>query len=185
MKGQSRLILSILIFIFQYQLGYSQFLLGVGAVYGDDIQEPGMNVRATYFTHERICFGPEFTIFQSHQVQKDGEDIELNLWEVNFNGHYVFELTHHLGIFPLVGLNISREREEIESPDESLVLRETAWGVNLGFGAHYGVGRFLFFAEYDYLFSDLSQSSFIGGVAFIIDPKKFKEKGEGHRLHKK
>lgn len=94
-----------------------------------------------------------------------GEEAEIGLWEINFNTHYIFEVGEGLGVYPLTGLNFSREVEKVEGHSDVV---ESVVGLNLGFGAHYEKNRLLFYAEYDRLISDLGQNSFTVGVLFIL-----------------
>lgn len=142
-------------------------------MYGDDIEEFGLNFRAYTFVNDKICFGPEITVFGNHDTVISGEEAELGLWEVNFNAHYIFEAAEGLGIYPVAGLNYSRERERVEGHDD---LIEDAFGVNLGMGLHYEVNKMVFYTEYDRLFSNLHQNSFTIGVLFHL--------GKKHKAHK-
>lgn len=153
----------------------AQLLVGGGPLYGDDIQELGANLRLYTFIGDKICFGPEFTAFGKHDATIDGEQAELSLWEVNFNGHYIFEVGEGLGLYPVAGLNYSKETETIEGHDDVV---EDALGVNLGFGVHYELNKLILYTEYDRLFSDLSQNSFTIGVLFHLG-KKHGSKKEG------
>ncbi|MCE7997189.1 MAG: porin family protein [Roseivirga sp.] len=154
----------------------AQLLVGGGPLYGDDIEEVGSNLRLYTFIGDKICFGPEFTAFGKHDTMIDGEQAELGLWEINFNGHYIFEVGEGLGLYPVAGLNYSKERETIEGHDDVV---EDALGVNLGFGVHYELNRFILYTEYDRLFSDLRQNSFTVGILFHLG-KKHETKKEGH-----
>ena len=148
------------------------YSIGIAGVYGDDIQEPGFNLRAYYnLKNERICFGPEFTLFKNHIEEHGNGEIELSLFELNFNVHYIFEISEKFGVYPLTGLNFSREREEPSAVSEESVTEEK-WGLNLGFGAHYPVRDFTFFVEYDHLFSDLNQNTYTAGVFYTFGRKE-------------
>lgn len=160
-----RLIFILLISFCFVQQGMSQLLLGGGPLYGDDIEELGANLRVYTFIGDKICFGPEFTFFGKHDTMIDGEPAELGLWEINFNGHYIFEVNEGLGLYPVAGFNYSKETEMLEGHDDVI---EDAFGVNLGFGVHYEVNKFIFYTEYDRLFSDLRQNSFTIGVLFHL-----------------
>ncbi|MCG8389461.1 MAG: porin family protein [Cytophagales bacterium] len=141
------------------------YSVGIAGAYGDDIEEPGVNLRAYYnLKNDRICFGPEFTVFRTRSKTVGNEEEEVSLFEVNVNLHYIFELTEKLGVYPLTGVNFSREKVEVGSLEEA----EEEWGVNLGLGAHYAVGKFTVFTEYDHLFSELNQNSFLLGVFFTF-----------------
>ena len=76
-------------------------------------------------------------------------------------------------MYPLIGFNISRETEDIEGLGR--VAEETAYGLNVGAGAHYVLNKVLLFVEYDYLISDLHQNSF--QVGFLIHLGKKSEEG--------
>lgn len=49
-------------------------------LYGDDIEEPGANLRLYTFVGAKICFGPEFITFGKHETTIDGDSAELSLW---------------------------------------------------------------------------------------------------------
>ncbi len=89
------------------------FSVGLAGAYGDDIENFGINARAYINSNNhRFCIGPEFTYF-FQDTRVDGDDREeVNLFEVNFNGHYIFELTKKLGFYPLTGLNSARKKKK-------------------------------------------------------------------------
>jgi len=156
---------------------YSQSVsFGGGFIYGDDIKEPGINLRAYYnLPGNRVCFGPEYSTFLTHKEEIDGEDIKIDLYELNFNGHFIFEVTHKFAVYPFTGLNFSREKEEIEISGTIKTHTQKEFGLNLGFGAHYAYYDFAFFAEFGHLFSDLSQNSITIGVFYTLGKKSESE----------
>ena len=79
-----------------------------------------------------------------------------------------------MGVYPVVGLNYSQEKEEYTDTGEEETLKK--WGANLGIGTHYAVNKFTVFLEYDHLFSNLSQNTFILGVFYTFGEKS--EEGE-------
>ncbi|MFT7614084.1 MAG: hypothetical protein ACI9J3_003066 [Parvicellaceae bacterium] len=150
------------------------YSLGGALIYGNDIEEFGGHARAYYnMKNNKICFGPEFSQFSKKKVTIGGEEISERLREVNFNLHYIFELNESWGFYPLVGLNMSFVNEEIT--DISSIHTEThkaeEFGTNLGFGFHKNVNRWMFFGEFDRLFSDISQNSFLVGAFFTFGKK--------------
>lgn len=153
----------------------SQIIAGGGILYGEDIEEAGINLRAYTFIGDRICFGPELTLFNKHKTTIGGESAEIGLWEVNFNGHYIFEIGEGLGVYPLTGINFSREIERVEGHAD---VKEAVIGINAGFGAHYEKNKALFYVEYDRLISDLGQNSFTIGVLFHLGKKGRKSEGQ-------
>ena len=143
---------------------------GAGLAYGDDIKEPGINVRSYYnLANDKICFGPEFTYFKKRTDNSANEEIDISLFELNLNAHYIFEVTHKLGIYPIVGLNYSQEKEKYTDTEEEETIKK--WGMNAGVGTHYAVNKLTVFLEYDHLFSDLNQNTFILGVFYTFGKK--------------
>lgn len=160
-----RITLTIIFIFAAISTSNAQIIPGGGIIYGDDIEEVGINLRAYKFVNEKICFGPEFTLFNKHNTVIGGENAEIGLWEINFNAHYIFEIGEGLGVYPLTGVNFSREVEKVEGHSD---VKESVLGLNAGFGAHYEKNKLLFYAEYDRLISDLGQNSFTLGVLFIL-----------------
>ena len=143
--------------------------LGAAGIYGDDIKRAGVHLRGYYnLPGNRVCFGPEFSNFFKRTIEAGGEEATIRLRELNFNVHYVFHVAEGWGVYPLTGLNVSFESEEIEIAGESEKFNETAVGGNLGFGVHRSLHPWEIFAEYDRLFSDLSQNSFLIGAFFTF-----------------
>ncbi|MFT7237698.1 MAG: hypothetical protein ACI93L_001784 [Cyclobacteriaceae bacterium] len=144
--------------------------VGIAGIYGDDIKNGGLHVRGYYNVKgDRICFGPEFSRFIKTTETHNGETFERQLNEVNLNLHYVFELNHHWGLYPLTGLNISSENEVETTTKKEHSL--TKVGANLGLGVHRAIGQWILFGEYDHLFSTLSQNSILLGAFFTFGKK--------------
>ena len=59
--------------------------------------------------------------------------MERDLTEYNISAHFIFEVSHTTALFPLMGINYSREKETIGS----MVSSEEAFGLNLGGGEHW------------------------------------------------
>ncbi len=141
--------------------------LGVAAVYGDDIEQLGINTRFYLnSTNHRFCLGPEFSWFPTSSSTHNTETIEKDLIEFNFNAHVNLKLVNKLMFYPLAGLNYSREKEA-EFLSGVLEKQETyhEFGANLGMGLHYNLTQhWLLYVEYDHLFSNLSQNTFTAGV---------------------
>jgi len=141
----------------------AQIALGVGGTYGSDIDQFAPNFRAYYFPNEVICFGPEYSWFPSIE----SNEVKRQLTEFNLTGHYIFEVSHTMGVYPLTGLNYSREKETEHGEEETT----DAFGLNLGAGVHFAYGRVLPFAEYKYIFSDLSQHVISIGILIVLQEK--------------
>lgn len=154
-----------------YRATGQSYSVAAGAAYGDDIETVGFHTRAYYnFPNGKVCLGPEFTWFGTNDEVEGSLRTETSLWELNFNAHFVFELSHKVGFYPVLGLNFSREKEDFFVND---VFEEEEtfekWGVNAGAGFHYILNhKFIAFTEWDHLFSDLSQNTFTVGIFYTF-----------------
>lgn len=144
--------------------------LGGAVIYGDDIGEPGIHARGYYNSKNgKTCFGPEFSYFIESKETIGGEEISKQLSEINFNLHYILEFSEGWGAYPLIGINASFETEEItDLQGQKETHNKNAIGANLGAGIHRMEKKWIFFAEYDHLISDLSQNSFLIGAFFTF-----------------
>ncbi|MFT5819809.1 MAG: hypothetical protein ACI8ZM_001034 [Crocinitomix sp.] len=141
--------------------GFSQSLMfGVGGSYGADIQQFAPNFRIYYGLTEHICFGPEYSYFPS--IKHGDTDVQLS--EYGFVGHYIFEVKHIAGIYPLIGINYSVENEVHNEESHTT----SALGASMGLGVHFNFKNFLPFAEYKYITGKLSQSTFSVGLIYNL-----------------
>jgi len=143
-----------------HNINAQDFSIGAAGIYGDDIENGGIHLRGYYnLKGEHICFGPEYSYFFSRTENINGTEVTKKLSEVNFNIHYIFELDEKWGVYPLLGANVTFEKEEIELLNgEFIEEKETIYGANLGFGVHRSFGEWVVFAEYDHLFSTFGKN---------------------------
>jgi len=142
--------------------------VGGGLPYNFTTEQFGLNARAYYNIGKTICFGPEFVYFFPQTETIGDEEITKNTFEINFNIHYIFELTHHLGAYPVIGLNYTNEREEIELFDTKETINQDIFGANIGGGFHYGFKKATPFIEYVYIASELREHIVTAGLLFTI-----------------
>ena len=156
------LILSILTLIATDSIA-QRYSIGAAAVYGTEIESLGYQVRAYYNIHHKTCFGPELTYFPKTSHVIDGENTDVSLTEFNFNGHHHFNIgVKYLGVYPLAGLNWSREEEGEETNE--------AFGINIGAGLHYSKKKWTIFTEIIHLTGELSEQTILLG--FFYTPSK-------------
>ena len=142
---------------------------GIGPTVAASTSLSGVNSRVYYGVDERFCFGPELSFFP---YQKISDEYEVSLFEMNFNAHYVFEVAHHLGIYPLGGFNYTFENERSNFDSEEME-RHQAAGVNYGLGLHYAINRVLLFGEYKGVVGELNDEFFtLGAVILLRNPNK-------------
>ena len=145
------------------------WMVGLGPTTAPAPSLIGANARAYLGVSPVFCFGPEISIFP---YQETTEGYETSLIEANFNAHYVFEVAHRLGVYPLSGFNYTSERERLETNIEEIE-KENALGINYGLGMHYSSNQVLFFAEFKGVISRLSDEFFtVGAIVLLERPKK-------------
>lgn len=157
--------------------------VGGGPIGSLELGTPGINLR-TYYNHgEHVCGGIEASVFlpSRHHTLVDAEVTEY-LSEINLNIHYVFELTHHLGWYPVVGFNATRIRETVTGPwlTEADVHIVQAAGANLGGGLHGKFKRWSPYLEYKYVAGELADHFIAAGVVFTFSKREPDGSHESH-----
>ena len=143
------------------------FMAGLGPTYDFNNNAIGVNSRLYYGPTEVFCFGPEVSFFPYQQID---DQYEASILDLNLNAHYIFELSHKIGVYPLSGLNYTIEKERLvneSNPDE-----EKEIGLNYGLGAHYNLGKFFAFIEFKGIIGKLSDEFVTVGVIFNLSNKK-------------
>jgi len=159
-------ILIILLFIFPF-VGFSQGItFNLAGLYGFNFKHPGVHARIYYLVNEHICLGPEFSYFIPKIESRNQQDVITSLYEFNFNAHYQFEITEHLGIYPIFGYNYSIEVEK----EGQQITNHAASGLNFGAGFHIPLKYITLFAEYNYVFSfgNLDDHVLILGAFYLL-----------------
>ena len=144
--------------------------LGGGIPYNASKEHTGLNLRGYYNIGEQICFGPEFTVFFPKTVTHINEEIQTSIWEINFNAHYIFEVSEKLGMYPIIGFNYTREIEDITILSTGLTDKKTHQyiGLNIGGGFHLPQPKFVPFIEHEYVVGDLSDHIITVGLFFPL-----------------
>ena len=133
--------------------------IGGGLAYNGSQDVLGLNLRAYKNIGPKFCFGPEVILFAPIKKTINQHEVEKRILEFNVNAHYVFELDHHFGVFPIIGFNYTVEREKIFEANSEEFERENHdfFGLNLGAGLHCPFQHFIPFLEYEYVLSELKE----------------------------
>ncbi len=124
---------------------------GISTVVGD---HTGVNLRFHYFPSHKMCFGLESNLFpQNDHALSEG-------MEVTFNGHFIFELSHHWGVYPLVGAGWKNLKHE------------SGFRALTGGGFHGMYGRFAPYFEYIYSSGFEPEGIVIIGTFFTFELSK-------------
>ncbi|MFT6868074.1 MAG: hypothetical protein ACJA08_002924 [Cyclobacteriaceae bacterium] len=117
-------------------------------------EETGFNIRLHYFPSHKMCFGVETNFFPKTEM-----DLKNDM-EITFNGHFIFELGEHWGIYPLVGAGWKKTKED------------SGWRALTGGGFHGKYGIFQPYIEYIYNTGFKSEGAFIIGTFLTLEFKK-------------
>ena len=162
-KSDSSFILSLLLSCF---MGSAQqgWMIGGGPSLELDHDLLGINGRVFYGPNSQFCFGPEFTIFPYKEINGT---YELNIIDLNINGHFVFELSDALAVYPLSGINYTIENERLIANNEN-VERKSEFGFNYGLGMHYNLNHFFMILEFKGIAGQLSDEFVTAGLIFPL-----------------
>jgi len=134
------------LFLLITNTAYAQFSVGGGLVYGTEIENIGLNIRAGYQVTEAINANAGFSFFFA------GDGVSFNT--INLDGHYAFLNEEKIAAYGLAGLNIAITSFSIGFGSTSA----TEIGLNLGAGAKYQVSEQLdAFFELKYVISEFDQ----------------------------
>ena len=161
--------ISFMLLVCNIAIAQENFVIGVGSSLELDENIFGANLRAYYGVNKQFCFGPEVSYFPFQDID---EEYQLSIVDLNFNGHYIFEINHKLGIYPLSGINYTIEKERlIDDKNQSNQVEEL--GLNYGLGLHYNFGHFYLFGEFKGIVGQLNDHFITVGAIFSI--KRFKK----------
>lgn len=129
--------------------------LGVGLAFGSGVgafgsldNDIGIRVDGYYAITPEIRAGADFTFY----FPKSEGDVDLTVWELNFNGNYIFLDEDGLLVYALAGINITGISIDVPSVDTGFGTfggssSESEFGLNLGGGLEYALDFADLFAE--------------------------------------
>ena len=115
----------------------AQFAVGVHTLYGTDVANLGIGVRARYDINDQFRADGNFNYY----FKKNG----LEFWDINANLHYLFNITDRFAAYPLGGLGYVNASRSYDFPEyiggKLVTTRRTETdgrlGVNLGGGVDF------------------------------------------------
>ena len=161
--------ISLMLVVCNIAIAQENFVVGVGSSLELDENIFGANFRTYYGLNKQFCFGPEVSYFPFQEID---EEYQLSIVDLNFNAHYIFEINHELGVYPLSGFNYTIEKERlINDNNKSIQVEEL--GLNYGLGLHYNFGNFYLFGEFKGIVGQLNDHFLTLGAIFSL--KRFNE----------
>ncbi len=115
----------------------AQFAVGVHTLYGTDVSNLGIGVRARYDINEQFRLDGNFNYyFKKNNVE---------FWDINANLHYLFNITDRFDVYPLGGLGVVSAKSSYEYKNpvtnrwETISNSDTKLGFNLGGGVDFAL----------------------------------------------
>lgn len=138
-------------------------------------QVNGLNLSTFYHFNERLAAGVEMNRF----FPVLHKDQQLSAWDFDFNGHYLFDLHHHLFFYPIAGFSHTFSQEQaVADPEE--ISRDRFWSVNAGSGLMWMKGKWGMHAEFLYTWGQFNQEFVLAGLNYEIELGR-KHKHEAHQ----
>ncbi|WP_340102695.1 outer membrane beta-barrel protein [Rhodohalobacter sp. 8-1] len=123
--------------------------IGAGLAFGSGVaagsldNDLGIRVDGYYTLKPEIRVGGDFTFY----FPKSEGDFELTVWELNFNGNYIFLEEDGLMAYGIGGINITGFSQEFPTGSGVNSSSDSEFGLNLGAGLEYVLDFADFFAE--------------------------------------
>lgn len=136
--------------------------IGAGLIFGTEIEQPGIKADGYYTINEEFRAGVDIGYFFPDNFP--GGDI--NWFEFNLNGNYIFASEDELSAYALSGLNFSSLKIDFDNNGSS---SNTEIGLNIGAGGEYALDFGALFAELKYVISDADQLVVGAGVRFKVN----------------
>src|SRR5690554_7380618 len=161
-----KLLLAAAVF-FAIQFAYSQEETRIGGMlaYGTEIESIGIGANAEFPIIENLTISPSFIYY----FPKEEYGIKMNWFEVNANANYYFVTQDNMEVYALGGLNYSSIKVSYENNwFGNYSSSDGRFGLNLGGGINFNMGRVTPFAELKYVIIDGGQLVAVAGVKFNI-----------------
>jgi hypothetical protein len=142
----------------------SRWLLGTGITYCSYINNPGLNLNATYRIVGNLHIGPDFSALLTSEREENGRAVKRKELEYNFNGQYLFALSKRVEIYPLAGINWSNVTNH---PAGQEPVTELVTALNLGGGVEIEIRDIRLFFESKWV-SQLNKYDLTTGVLFRL-----------------
>lgn len=176
MRYLIKALFTLIIAISMHSMSLAQINVGGGLVYGggvfdgtgaDDLNNHlGLTVDGYYTVTPEIRAGAGFTFYfpQKYEQSFQGAtgEVKATVWELNFNGNYIFLQNDGLDVYGLAGINITGISQESSSSGGGMTFSQSSSdsevGLNIGAGA-----------EYEMDFGDLFGELKFGGIGGDAD----------------
>lgn len=124
--------------------------VGAGLVFGSGVgfdeldNDFGIRVDGSYMFTEEFRGAADFTYY----FPKTEGGGKVTVWELNFNGHYLFINDEDMNVYGLAGINVTGIKTKFDSNGfGSFSASDSEIGLNIGGGAEFDVDFAMLFVE--------------------------------------
>lgn len=144
----------------------AQLRLGAGGGFGFDVEEFSAFVRGAYDITDQWRANATFNFYF---IGEDDTGVDLNLFDINLDGHFTFAMPATIDIYALAGLNIGFSSVDTQIAGK---VSDTEIGFNIGAGANFGVADNAdIMTEFKYTIGGFDQLFFGAGVLIKLGNK--------------
>ena len=142
--------------------------LGGGLIIGTERPSIGLKAKGTYdleFLLENLDASADLSIF----IPVSLDNTTYKRWELNVDGHYMFNEISDFKFYALGGIGIVHYNREAKIGVINSTTRGTSIGLNIGVGANYNISEgILGFGEFKYGLGVYDQAELSFGVLFDL-----------------
>lgn len=141
--------------------------VGVGLVYGSEIEQPGITADGYYTINEQFRAGLGLTYF----FPNDFPGGDVTWFAIDLNGNYIFHNEDKLMAYGLAGINIINASVDFDADGTDGSTSDSEMGLNIGAGIEYTLDFADLFGEIKYggLGGDADQLAISAGLRFPIN----------------
>lgn len=144
----------------------AQFIVGGGLAFGTDIESAGVQAGGVYALNDDrgLRLAADFIFFFPGE---DAPGFDVNVFEINLNGHYIFYSEDAVMAYALGGLSIATVSVDVDLgipgvPSSSV--SDTELGINAGAGIEYDLGFGYLYGEAKLVLGGFDQFVISGGI---------------------
>jgi len=148
----------------------SQIAVGGGLGFNEEINSVGLTVKGEFGITDKIAIVPSMSYFFGSTAIVG---FNQNIFALDVNATYSFDIIEKLKVYPVVGLDYSRYKIGTSSTlfglEDEIGVSDSAFGVNIGAGAQWQfTDRLSVYFEPKFVASNFSQIVVNAGVLFKL-----------------
>lgn len=142
--------------------------IGVGVVYGAEIERLGLQLSYFYFITAALAIGGDLTFFLPESVSFGGIKTTASFYTLNVVAHYMLYTSLVMRAYALGGLNYAIFRVKTKGNGFNESGSSSEIGLNIGGGIEYALAVGFLFAELKYILGDADQLVIAAGYRHRI-----------------